>query len=163
MSERHWLFPPDGIDPELGHYEWASEEERSAYARWMEKPRIQREAIFLARLGLMSGDLQPLATLMRAGFPLDASIVCTLADAIEGQSEHGLRLTMTLAPGQKSFHKTQSARDRDFKLGWRVETLRSQARASGETGVSDSIFAQVAEEFGVRPSTVKNAWRARQK
>ncbi len=160
MSDGGWLFPPEGID-DTHEALWTCEAEQVAYQLWMSRPLDERTTVFWARLGLANGDLSQLAKLIRDGFPIDADIAADLADAIEGPNGDGFFLKLMLAKGRKSPEKKAQISDRDFRIYWRVLALRTEARANGESGVSDAILEQVVEEFGVSLTTVKNAWRRR--
>lgn len=161
MADERWLFPPEGMGAYGHEYLWSGEKERLAHERWMQRPLAERTAVFRARVGLIEGDLRHLAALIRDGFLIDADIAADLADAIEGPNSDGYCLKLALAKGHKSPGKKAQIAERNFDIYWRVLLLRMAARNAGEQGVSDSIFAQVASDFGVKVSTVKSAWRAR--
>lgn len=161
MDCEAWLFPPEGVS--LIHQGgWSCEEERAAHERWMALPLEERRAAHAARIGLFFGDLGPLAALIRAGHGIERGLALAIADAIEGPNEDGFCLSMKLAKGRKSPELVMRKHFRDLEMYWRVMRLRGEARLAGEAGVSDAIFAQVADEYGVSVSTVKKAWRDRQ-
>lgn len=159
MCEDRWLFPPQ-YDAELeGPILYRSQAERDAHARWLKRPLDERKAIFAARVGLMRGDLTQLEALIRAGYAIDTALAAALADAIQGSNADGFRLEMRLAKGAKSPRKRAEKDHRDWLIRCRVEDLRFAARCAGEAGVSDAIFAQVADEFKVSITTAQSAWR----
>ena len=110
-------------------------------------------SLALVENGLRAANLGPLANHLRSGFAVPSKIAKMLADAIERHSEAVCSITASHPTAGNPHNSVSDLHSRDVAIGL---AYKSKLRAA-KRGETKGIKADLADEFGVSVSTVRDA------